>query len=140
MTAWRDERTDTHFRRGCYRQFAGEDKRSVNVVQGFRRDPMTKKEQIQKRRQEILVMLRASDREHPVPLVQLMEQFDASRRTIYDDIKALQESGYGVETVQKKGFLRKSPLPWRRSFPCTKGPVPMIRRIREASGWRWPGN
>ena len=66
---------------------------------------MTKKEQIQKRRQEILVMLRASDREHPVPLVQLMEQFDASRRTIYDDIKALQESGYGVETVQKKGFF-----------------------------------
>ena len=66
---------------------------------------MTKKEQIQSRRQEILTLLRASDREHPVPLADLMERFDASRRTIYDDIKALQESGYGVETVQKKGFF-----------------------------------
>ena len=66
---------------------------------------MTKKEQIQKRSQEILELLRASDQEHPVPLTALMERFDASRRTIYDDIKALQESGFAVETLQKKGFF-----------------------------------
>ena len=65
---------------------------------------MTKKEQIQKRRQDILALLRASDQEHPVPLADLMERFDASRRTIYDDIKALQDSGFAVETIQKKGF------------------------------------
>ena len=65
---------------------------------------MTKKEAIQARRQDILLLLQKTDREHPIPLADLMEKYDASRRTIYDDIKALQESGYVVETLSKKGF------------------------------------
>ncbi len=65
---------------------------------------MTKKEAIQKRRKDILEELRCSDQEHPIPLADLMERYDASRRTIYDDIKALQDSGYNVETLSKKGF------------------------------------
>ena len=65
---------------------------------------MTKKEEIQARRQEILRLLRGSDREHPIALSELMERYNASRRTIYDDIKALQDSGYAVENVSRKGF------------------------------------
>ena len=77
---------------------------------------MTKKEQIQKRRQEILVMLRASDREHPVPLVQLMEQFDASRRTIYDDIKALQESGFYRIHNQESSYAQALALQYKKAY------------------------
>lgn len=65
---------------------------------------MTKKEEIQARRQEILRLLQNSDREHPIALSELMERYDTSRRTIYDDIKALQDSGYAVENVSRKGF------------------------------------
>ena len=65
---------------------------------------MTKKEEIQDRRQEILRLLQNSDREHPIALSELMERYDTSRRTIYDDIKALQDSGYAVENVSRKGF------------------------------------
>lgn len=66
---------------------------------------MTKKEEIQARRKAILQMLQLSDREHPIPLADLMKKYNASRRTIYDDIKALQESGYSVGNLSKKGFF-----------------------------------
>ena len=65
---------------------------------------MTKKEEIEARRKDILNLLKDADREHPVKLDTLMNRYGAARRTIYDDIKMLQESGYAVENVSRKGF------------------------------------
>ena len=94
---------------------------------------MTKKEEIQARRRDILQGLQLTDRDHPIPLADLMEKYSASRRTIYDDIKALQESGYKVENLSKKGFYlmeesEQNPKPAKTSSDQTDEPNQTTRK------------